>query len=802
MPEKTSVAARSPVEPVRRGAVRDSTPPALLSTILGLQQSSGNRAVQRLLGKVRLQPKLRIGRPGDTYEREADHVAERVLRGAGRFPVPISVADANTGAQRMCADCEEELLRESEPAGRDLVQRQCHCGDEEKARGTCRCHGGAELLQPSAAGESRASTHAIEQRVSALRGSGRPLPIAIRRFFEPRFGHDFSAVRVHTGPTARTAAEALNARAFTVGHDVVFGSGEWSPETDRGRRLLAHELTHVIQQTPLVARRKPSIERAEPTGESLPGADEGVAAPDVDAPSPDIASPDETVEPEEAEAAEPLPAATVVVEDDAADVGAGQMRKSDFLVKARTEVCAAAEAGFAGRQSADACPFIGFAFAYYEGQTASRLNRDLPRFVAGGPQPDTAEGYIAAIAERVRTGVEAWARTGKISGVPRALLAAAMQIPEVQAAAGMASAFGVQLKARPGGPRHAGSPFALRAALGRGRPLRGSIRSRMESAFGRSFSGVEVHTDARAASLASRLNARAFTIGNHVAFGAGEYRPGTLVGDALMAHELAHVAQQSAAAEAVQPMTASGPAYGALERDADLSAAGAVARLWGLHLPGLALLRPAPRLTAGLRLQRCDGCNGKEQTPAATGVGATPAAPTPPAKPKCCDFESFTASNDTYIDKAKESRKKIKFTFKMKPGADEKKCVMVNWVQGYGKRIKTGKPFKVTMFGKTVDFNFADMRIDSVDKDPVYWSEAGKRWDYASDGKDTYYATDNPGPALKGEDWQLTFRMCLHCSDDVDKTSDAAGSGVKNPLKCINWDFKAKYDKKAKAWQH
>ena len=74
------------------------------------------------------------------------------------------------------------------------------------------------------------------------------LPEATRSFFEPRFGHDFSQVRVHTDSEALETAQALNSRAFTIGQDVVFGQGQYSPGTAEGRNLLAHELTHVVQQ--------------------------------------------------------------------------------------------------------------------------------------------------------------------------------------------------------------------------------------------------------------------------------------------------------------------------------------------------------------------------------------------------------------------------------------------------------------------------------------------------------------------------------------------------------------------------
>lgn len=77
---------------------------------------------------------------------------------------------------------------------------------------------------------------------------GRPLPTGLRRSFEPRFGYDFGDVRIHTGAAAADSARALHAHAFTLGRDIVFGDGEYSPHTTSGRRLIAHELVHVVQQ--------------------------------------------------------------------------------------------------------------------------------------------------------------------------------------------------------------------------------------------------------------------------------------------------------------------------------------------------------------------------------------------------------------------------------------------------------------------------------------------------------------------------------------------------------------------------
>ncbi|HEV8239262.1 MAG TPA: DUF4157 domain-containing protein [Thermoanaerobaculia bacterium] len=308
------------------------------------------------------------------------------------------------------------------------------------------------------------------------------------------------------------------------------------------------------------------------------------------------------------------PAAMVVVDDSTETPAPGQMKKSEFLARLRAEVCAAAEAGLAGTEhSAQGCPLIEFWLGRYEAEGVDRINRDLPRFAGEGPRPTTAEGYVALIAARVRTSVETWARTGEITGVPPGIPLPGMGLPGLGALGGLAGGVGdftgglgglggIFFKANSGGPRDPGDPRDLRDQLGEGRPLDGAVRSRMESALGRSFARVRVHDDGSAASLASRLDAKAFTVGEHVAFAPHKYRPGTLAGDALLAHELAHVAQQANGDAAAAAAGAAG--YQPLERDADLAAAAATMSLWG----GRQSLRPAPRLASGLRLQRCRSC--------------------------------------------------------------------------------------------------------------------------------------------------------------------------------------------------
>jgi hypothetical protein len=157
---------------------------------------------------------------------------------------------------------------------------------------------------------------------------------------------------------------------------------------------------------------------------------------------------------------------------------------------------------------------------------------------------------------------------------------------------------------------------SIQTKMRNGHPLDSRLRSRMESAFGTSFSHVRAHIDTRAAELSDSLNARAVTLGKHIAFGIGEYRPGTPIGDALIAHELAHVVQQQggATSPAVTVQKAETEDH-ALEHDADRSAVTVATSLWGGTKGMLPDIIPnaRPRLKSGLRLQRC-GRSRRSQT--------------------------------------------------------------------------------------------------------------------------------------------------------------------------------------------
>ena len=189
------------------------------------RESKANATWQAL--SLGVQPKLTVSTPHDAAEQEADRVADRVVSG-GTADTQMSGTGAPSVA-RACATCEEEEKEE-------VVQAKQSSGGAAA--------GGAQTA------------------VAATQDSGAPLSGDTRGYFEPRFGRDLSAVRIHTGGEAAAAATGINALAYTYGNHIVFGAGEYSPDTFAGRKLLAHELTHVVQQGGEHAHGEPVIARA------------------------------------------------------------------------------------------------------------------------------------------------------------------------------------------------------------------------------------------------------------------------------------------------------------------------------------------------------------------------------------------------------------------------------------------------------------------------------------------------------------------------------------------------------------
>ncbi|BBO82240.1 hypothetical protein DSCO28_28060 [Desulfosarcina ovata subsp. sediminis] len=195
--------------------------------VYGLDRTRQAGTIRHILGTSRIQPKLIVGAPNDVHEKEADRVADAVMR----------MPDEALVRQPL----EEAALTQATPVGYDAngpdLQRQAEDEEEE------------ELLQPKSEGSDRLPvTPGAERAIAGRRGTGQPLPAESRAFFEPRLGRDLSRVRVHTGAQAARLARQIGARAFTLGSDIYFGTGRFSPQTAAGKHLLAHELTHTIQQ--------------------------------------------------------------------------------------------------------------------------------------------------------------------------------------------------------------------------------------------------------------------------------------------------------------------------------------------------------------------------------------------------------------------------------------------------------------------------------------------------------------------------------------------------------------------------
>jgi hypothetical protein len=333
--------------------------------------------------------------------------------------------------------------------------------------------------------------------------------------------------------------------------------------------------------------------------------------------------------------AEGAAAAGLVVDDGVATLSPGQMRKSEFLAQLRTAVAATVEEVLAGTPWAGlAGPELERRLATYRGLDAAALERTLRREVPAAAGAASAADLIPLVCNHVRAtlrqqlpapgGGMAAAAGSALSAAAGAVSAAASSVAGAVGSA-LSAIGGLFFKRRPDAPATTGDPAATRARLGTGQALDGSVRSGMETAFGRDFSDVRVHADGQAAGVAAELGARAITVGQDVAFGAGEYRPGTPVGDALIAHELAHVAQQEGAAAAGPQAKGPDGAEGMLEEDADRSAVAAVAMLWGGAKAGAGeIARSAlPQLRTGLRLQRCNG-GGSTNPPAPAVVPPVP----------------------------------------------------------------------------------------------------------------------------------------------------------------------------------
>ena len=168
---------------------------------------------------IRLQPKLSIGAVNDPMEYEADAMADKVM---SMHELPSVAAGNAGGIQRKCSHFEEE----------EKVQRKPL----------------ASFIQRKESSSGIVASDAVSNQINASKGSGSSMDSNTQSFMQSRFGADFSDVKIHTGGEAIQMNRELNAKAFTVGNDIYFNEGQYNPGSGEGKHLLAHELTHTVQQ--------------------------------------------------------------------------------------------------------------------------------------------------------------------------------------------------------------------------------------------------------------------------------------------------------------------------------------------------------------------------------------------------------------------------------------------------------------------------------------------------------------------------------------------------------------------------
>jgi hypothetical protein len=448
------------------------------------------------------------------------------------------------------------------------------------------------------ASTANTASSSIESKLSSSKGSGAPLPDDVRTNMESSIGADFSNVNIHTGSSAVEMSKDLHAQAFTHGSDIYFNSGKFDTNSTSGQHLLAHELTHTVQQGAAVQKKEVPDVQKQGTANNTPT----------------------------------TPATARYIVEDNVVPSAEQLTKTAFLNRLNREVCTVTDAAFVGTPfTTESCPYITRAFARLRTQTPVQIETTLLRYDARLQNAINLRQFFEILTNRVSTAVTTWLQTGDLSGVPEEIVS---QIPAsvrtaISAmstarsvvntinsgistiASGVSSVLSsigsIFFKSKTGDSKPTQSPQNILQTLGEGSAMESGTRSKMEGAFGTSFSDVKVHTDTTSASISGDMNARAFTIGNHVAFGSSEYKPGSLAGDALLAHELAHVQQQKGNTANSIMEKSNNADDSLLEEQADNQAVNTVAQIWSksnnqqIEIPKGKI----PEIKTGLKLQRC-----------------------------------------------------------------------------------------------------------------------------------------------------------------------------------------------------
>jgi len=411
---------------------------------------------------------------------------------------------------------------------------------------------GAVLRQTLAMLRSEMSPEPEEAATDAIaaKGAGDAVDGELAARVAGQTGADVSGARVHKDARSRAAARAISARAFAHGSDIFLGPGE----SELDPELMGHELTHVAQQTGGV-QRKVTI---------------GAANSPAEQHADDVGS----------RVAAGAPPQYLIV--DTGPLVPGQMYKRDFILGLRAAVVRVVEEELGKVGATAGCPYLDRYFSKYAGEPA-RVGEDLlRRWLPGAKAARTVGDLVPLVLARVREAVHMWSHTGQL---PSQL---AMQDPEIAAEIAQSQR-----------PVQRTSLEGIEAELGSGQLLDDATAARMSHAVGSDVSGVRVHSGATAQRMAADVDATAFAVGQNVVLGARAPTSG-LAADALLAHELAHTAQQKdAASNPTARKKPIGEEDAAAELDADQAAGAGLAKLHNFAGAVGDVMR------TGLQLQRC-----------------------------------------------------------------------------------------------------------------------------------------------------------------------------------------------------
>jgi hypothetical protein len=402
----------------------------------------------------------------------------------------------------------------------------------------------------------------IKTDINALKGSGQLLPESVRAFFEPHFGHDFSQVRVHTDTKAIETANLVNAQAFTVGKDVVFGAGKYSPGTASGDRLLAHELTHVVQQQASNEERlSRSSDCSEWGGFRICGNTAFVRRIRDDLNTLNRTSQGSGLLMEIAAHRAHWYRSLIRIESSSACGLSGTSGNILFAASGCNipDRCPGSSSDWASAPNYIYL-FHEIVHAYLYHIRGEGTNPDRECMVTGLGRYFTSMPYSenrlrCELGLPVRPCYDGECRsfsppscesTQKAGGInPEALTPQYIhpvfslqrqtdeeKIVQCKNASELTPDVAAEIESN------------VKALKSVGQPLPESIRAFFELRFGHDFSKVRVHCDSIASSSAKAINSRAYTIGNDIVFSDGHYMPQTNEGRRLLAHELTHVLQQ------------------------------------------------------------------------------------------------------------------------------------------------------------------------------------------------------------------------------------------------------------------